>query len=381
MAFNTKTRPYANPAKKHIRTAKVSFLIILSFIITCFAPAGAAPAYDGPGRIKPRDAADFLGDGFRTEGDEARSLKRIIELNVRRADKIPVLLYHHIVKETSAGGGEGGSGRGGNGGGNGNGNRKDNGGGGSESDASGGGNGGGNSEGDVSGGGEGEYRNSGVLSVGAFAEHMRFLYDNKFYTASVAELEAYLYGKAVLPERTVVITFDDGYKSNAIYAYPILKRYKFRAGVFIISRLIGETGEKEFLDWNDMRRCADVFSYHSHTHDMHKLRPDGRTDFTAGDGLSVLDDLRLSANTLDTHYLAYPHGQIGDTSADLLKRAGYRMAFGIREAYAEMGAGRYDIPRFVITPDVAQDRFEAICRGTADIRRDGAADGGDAPGK
>lgn len=52
---------------------------------------------------------------------------------------------------------------------------------------------------------------------------MYYLYENGFHTATLDELQPFLDGEFTLPEKTVVLTFDDGYYSNALYAYPILK--------------------------------------------------------------------------------------------------------------------------------------------------------------
>jgi peptidoglycan/xylan/chitin deacetylase (PgdA/CDA1 family) len=300
---------------RFIKNAALIVALLLAFYIAPAAPAGAS---EYSNRIKPPDAASFLDDGYYSAETKYDSLKRIIELNVVKAKKIPVLLYHHLKRE-----------------------------------------------GDIA---PDERENSTILSVERFEEQMRHLYKNKFYTATVAELEMYIKGEILLPERTVVITFDDGYKSNADFAYPILKRYDFKAGIFLITRLIGESGEKEFLGWDSIRECGDVFTYHSHSHDLHKRREDGRTDFTIATQRDALNDLVISANVINTGYFAYPHGQIGKSSRELLRTAGYRMAFGLTEAYVAQGADLYDIPRFIVTPQVKPDLFEAICGGTYDWR-------------
>jgi len=298
----------------HGKLTKSAALAALLLFTLCFSLSPTAAAGKPSGLVKPADAASFLDDGYYSAEHKYNSLIRIIELNVANAKKIPVLLYHHLERESKI---------------------------------------------------RPEDRNySSIISVERFEEHMKFLQKGKFYTATVAELEMYIKGEMILPEKTVVITFDDGYKSNASYAYPILKRLNFRAGIFMITRLIGECGEKEFLDWNDMRRCGDVFTYHSHSHDLHKRRENGRTDFVMARPKDAIADLTLSAETINTSYFAYPHGQIGKNSEELLKIAGYRMAFGVTEAYATRETDLFDVPRFIVTPQVKSDLFEAVCGGT-----------------
>ncbi|MGB4132477.1 MAG: polysaccharide deacetylase family protein, partial [Tepidanaerobacteraceae bacterium] len=84
-----------------------------------------------------------------------------------------------------------------------------------------------------------------VVSVSEFEEQMKYLYQHGYYTASVKDIQEFLYSKKKLPENTLLITFDDGYESNYIYAYPILKKYGFRAVIFPIGSGITESEQPE----------------------------------------------------------------------------------------------------------------------------------------
>ena len=287
----------------------VFFMIILWGAPTYVSVAGTSYAEV----VKPPDADGFLGDGSYRADEQLEALKKIVGLNVKNAKKIPVLLYHHLEYGAEIP--------------------------------------------------ESEKDSQAVISVERFTQHMKLLHNNGFYAASAIELEMYMNGEMILPERTVVITFDDGYRSNARYAYPVLKKYGFKASIFIITRLIGEKGDMEFLTWDDMRACSDVFSYHSHTHNMHKLRDDGLTELSAGEYEAVKDDLKQSSELLNTNYFAYPHGQVKRHVKNALRESGYRMAFGLKKAYADSGSDMLDMPRFTITSSMKLDAFEAICMG------------------
>ncbi len=79
---------------------------------------------------------------------------------------------------------------------------------------------------------------STTTSVRAFSNQMTWLRDQGYTTLTMAQLEGYVRNKMNLPAKSVVITFDDGLKSVSRYAYPVLKAYGFKATAFIISSRI-----------------------------------------------------------------------------------------------------------------------------------------------
>ena len=296
---------------------KTAAALLAAALIFNLAPMSAvrAAAADPDVLLIP-GAFDAADEGVAELKRYIASLEKIIELNVPRAEKIPVLLYHHLVKE-------------------------------SELTAA-------------------QSQNDSVMSVEQFSAQMKYLFDNKYYTASLYELELYIDGKMNLPERTVVITFDDGYRSNTKYAYPILKNYDFHASIFLITSLIGEKENViEHAGWSDLKKCGDVFSYHSHSHNLHKLQRDGRSSLITSDSSAVVEDLLISKALLSTSYLAYPYGQSNRTVKKATADAGFRMGFTTVADYAKRRMDPLDIPRFIITPNIDLETFEAICTGLA----------------
>lgn len=72
------------------------------------------------------------------------------------------------------------------------------------------------------------------ISVSDFEEQMKYLYSNGYYTATLEEVERFFNKEQSFDNRTVVITFDDGYLNNTELAYPIMKRYGMKGSIFII---------------------------------------------------------------------------------------------------------------------------------------------------
>src|SRR5690606_15026423 len=69
--------------------------------------------------------------------------------------------------------------------------------------------------------------NVSVLEVKNFEEQMAYLKKNNWTAITPRQLELWVQGKLKLPEKSVLITFDDGYESTIELGYPILKRHGF----------------------------------------------------------------------------------------------------------------------------------------------------------
>ena len=65
-----------------------------------------------------------------------------------------------------------------------------------------------------------------------FALQMRFLAEAGYKTLTMGEFIAYKKGQLAVPKKSVLITFDDGWKDNYVYAYPILREFGLRATIF-----------------------------------------------------------------------------------------------------------------------------------------------------
>ena len=209
-------------------------------------------------------------------------------------------------------------------------------------------------------------QNDFVLSVEQFSDQMKYLFESNYYTASLYELELYINGKTILPERTVVITFDDGYRSNIRYAYPILKKYGFKAAIFVVTSLIGAGARENVIEranWNDMKKCGDVFSYHSHSHSLHKIGRDGNSVLSSTESSRITEDLLISKALLSTSYLAYPYGQSNRVIKKAMTDAGFRMGFTTVIDYTKRRTDLLEIPRFTITPNFDREAFIAVCTG------------------
>lgn len=169
-----------------------------------------------------------------------------------------------------------------------------------------------------------------------FDGHMSALHDDGYTTVTFDELYDFAVGNGGLPEKPVVIVFDDGYRSVYDYAFPVLRKYGMRATVCIIGESVGKgtaDGIIPHFDWNMAREMTDsgVFTLGAHTYAMHDRAVRGENE-SADDFASrcISDYKRLADNIYretgkTVTVFAYPHGIYDELTELILKTLGARV--------------------------------------------------------
>jgi peptidoglycan/xylan/chitin deacetylase (PgdA/CDA1 family) len=211
------------------------------------------------------------------------------------------------------------------------------------------------------------YRNSSTtITPESFNQQMGYLYQQHFTSITTGDIENYLNGKVILPNKTVLITFDDGLQSVYRYAYPVLKKYHLKATEFMITGRIFQTPmnwnpDKAYaLSYPEMDKMKDVFEFNSHTNNLHNKNINKKSDVVTMPYNTVKADIALSQRILHTHSFAYPFGEYNMQSIQILKELGFKSAFTTEEGYAKAGDNPYLIPRFIITPKISLATFKYL---------------------
>jgi len=182
-------------------------------------------------------------------------------------------------------------------------------------------------------------------------------------TITMNELYAFLQGEKNLGKNAVALTFDDGLKSNIIYAYPLLKQAKMKATNFVITSRIPATIQPvdtrilQFISLQEMDKSADVFSFEGHTYALHDVQ-NNKSLFILRDAQLVKEDLQKSKFIMPQLYFAYPFGQFNETSKEILKETGYRLAFTTKTGYVKYGDDPYELKRIGIEPTTTINQFK-----------------------
>ena len=177
------------------------------------------------------------------------------------------------------------------------------------------------------------------------------------YTAVLPDdLEAYVRQGKALPDKPILITFDDGYLSNYELAFPILQKYNMKATIFVIGATLGDTEHYKDTDYpitphfnaQQAKEMVDsgLISIQSHTYDLHQWGPFEETDSprenilpldgeSEADYRAVLTEdcntmrqfLQDSTGETNIYVLAYPSGLYDTLSQVTLLENGFDMTF------------------------------------------------------
>ena len=194
-----------------------------------------------------------------------------------------------------------------------------------------------------------------TISLDTFRAQIEALHEAGFKTVSLQQLYDYVHFGTELPEKPIVLTFDDGYFSNYEYAYPILREYGMQATIFAIGVSVGKDTYKDtdhamtpHFGADEAREMVDsgLISVQSHTFDMHQWPPfeDGnaqvRETLLPFDGEADADyeaaveaDFAESRELLESitgqpvNALAFPEGAYVTLTQDALRSAGAELTF------------------------------------------------------
>ena len=183
-----------------------------------------------------------------------------------------------------------------------------------------------------------------AMTTKDFDRQMKYLHDNGYHTITLDELYGYIHDGKALPDKPILITFDDGSVDNYTNAWPILKKYGMKATLFMIADSIGAP---RFVNAEQLREMnAGGFDVQSHTYshkDMRKLTY-----------AQVQTELTKSKTILSTllhkpiNYIAYPCGFTNSTVEAETKAAGYRLAVIVTAGNASPDKNPYALPRLAV---------------------------------
>jgi len=200
-----------------------------------------------------------------------------------------------------------------------------------------------------------------------FDEHMKFLSVRGYKTVTFEE--ALQIKKENRKEKYVIITFDDGYEDNYLYAFPVLKKYNFNAEIFLVAGLdSNEWDRKDNEPVSSMLKKEQIIEMHNYgirfgSHTMNHKDLTKCTDAEleieiSGSKKHLEEKLGFEINSI-----AYPYGNYNNGVIDKVKKAGYAIGYATDRGPLGMHEDIFRIKRITIFPNTDKFHFARKVKG------------------
>ena len=186
-----------------------------------------------------------------------------------------------------------------------------------------------------------------------FALHLEYLYRSGYHTVSFEALYEHWERGAALPDKPIVISFDDGYRSFYNYALPLLESYEMCATVFVISNHLDLPRTMTPAMIRDISAAGMEIASHSHNH----LYLTSCSEDEARSQLITSKELLQELLGKPVNVLAYPGGMHNDAVRQIAKEVGYLMAVGTVPGLNTAATDRFLLNRIYIE---RKDGFEGF---------------------
>ena len=238
-----------------------------------------------------------------------------------------------------------------------------------------------------------------TVTTAQLVQHFSWLKGNGYHVVSVDEIIAARQGGKPLPDKAILITFDDGYKSFRTRVFPLLKAFNYPAVLALVgSWLDAPAGEnisydgepyprESFLSWDEIRELASsgFVEIASHSYELHQgviANPQGNT-FPAMVGRlyseqgyeteeayqqRIRDDLLKNSDYLEKNVgqrprvMVWPYGRFNETAVQAARDAGMPIAFTLGDGINTPAVGLDRIRRFLVSYDLTNARLEGYLR-------------------
>lgn len=192
------------------------------------------------------------------------------------------------------------------------------------------------------------------LTTQKFREHLEYLKNNNFKILTMNEFVKWIYGEIDIPEKSVLITIDDGAKGTGAHngnkLIPLLEEYKMHATLFLIAGW-----------WDISNYQSKYLEVQSHTYDMHKYGDCGKGQLVCANYENAKQDLQKSLDIIGNNTsFCYPFYSYDNEAIQAIKDLGFKVAFAGGNRDATRNSNKYLIPRYPIHSNITMDRFKEI---------------------
>lgn len=211
-----------------------------------------------------------------------------------------------------------------------------------------------------------------ILSLSELESDLQYIKEQGFTTVVVADLVKYVSGNGELPQKPIMLTFDDGYETGYTILYPLMKKYNMRAVVSVIGSLtdlytqIDDHNDRySYMTWDEIKELSKTseIEIQNHSYDMHyaesgkrkgisKLKGESDDDYYNALYADVgkMQLLLMKKAQCKATAIAYPFGSYSKETTEICKRLGFECSFTCEERINKItkynSASLFDLGRY-----------------------------------
>lgn len=220
--------------------------------------------------------------------------------------------------------------------------------------------------------------NKYTVTPAVLEEDLKYIKDKGYTTVTIADLISYVYNDTPLPEKPIVLTFDDGHYNNYGYLFPLLEKYDMKAVISIVGSYTDKFTETDeanlnysYLRWKDIKELMDTgrIEFQNHTYSLHSntgkrngtKKIKGETDehyknVLEEDILKLQQEFKENTNYIPQCF-TYPFGGISNASLDIIKELGFKASLSCEQGINKLTKNpnslyllkRYNRPSYIST--------------------------------
>jgi peptidoglycan/xylan/chitin deacetylase (PgdA/CDA1 family) len=210
------------------------------------------------------------------------------------------------------------------------------------------------------------------MDPGQFAEQMEHIAASGYRTLTVSELSAALSNPSEsMPERPLLITFDDGFEEMHSVALPVLTRLSLRSTLYVVTGHLGGQsrwlapvgeGDRPMLSPSQVRDLDEAgvdLGAHGHRHVALDEMP-------FSEAIHEIDTSRVALEEIVGHPVvtfAYPYGYHTGSIKRYLKTSGFESACAVKQALSYPGDDRFALARAIVGSDMPMSGLDSWIRG------------------
>ncbi|MBI2130062.1 polysaccharide deacetylase family protein [Candidatus Woesearchaeota archaeon] len=205
-------------------------------------------------------------------------------------------------------------------------------------------------------------KNKWTISPSMFREQINYLAKNGFQAITPDDLYEFLVNSKNLPEKPIMLTFDDGRDCILKYAAPLFEENKFNAVFYITSdwadgkNIPKHEAYSGVMSWSDIKELSEkgfIIGCHGKTHvDLTKL-DENRLNDEINNSKKLIEE-KINKEVKD---FSYPYGVFNEDIIKKLKEAGYKTAITTRSTLNNKFLSPFELSRRWITNDVFLGKF------------------------